>query len=751
MSFEQPVYRYSSVIDRVQGAAANVATIHSFSYPSGEPPTPTRTPTSPNFFLNSFQTPKQDSRSHGSFSPWTTSFPPATSPDCKTPNRLSFTTPTQTPTQPSRHSTGQDLEAEIASHVHHLSPNPNIHVPPVDSGRQLPSSPDPSRNTGSKQGHFDSTKPSTAPQKPTLDTNVATSMNSAGSMQTPPPTSTSASRRKAQQAQVVRLAKKSAEKGTRMSFPNFAQPDHVDAPSSRVEESPQQYQALQFSPEGFGFPMSGPATAPAYPQHKLFWDPQQGGDTMSMDFSMDDTFTAFGMQKNLDPFASAGDFGNAIQFPSSPGFNLLGSSSDNMAAFTSTSTHPETPNPTATSVTMARIPSRGHVVDPSMLFSSPSRAAEASSMPASSSQTIQDDILKPYALQLRDAQIEMEMQNARRPKRKRGPESGDSPAVKAALQTLREDGIDGARNGDADELAERRTKSRNSSGSKGSRGAGQLPLRKQRSRTNLHMSKDGSQARKRTSVTLTIDASGRAKTETRVTDEVRPSSQMEVDSDENSESSSSSSSAGMTRSQTQSFAYPPPKHKLPPLVRFATDSKSHSQKSSYASTKASGSSARTLAESTNQRRPSNLYMQSSSQQPQASYTGAGEEDESEVSTIIDSDDDKGDAQSELKKIIRSRSSQKKPSRRSIVPGSRDVIPEQHRPYPSQSSSRGPYYMNEAMTPGNRYNDPYSNISPTTITDPDLATPSTGRSNLSSDSVRCVYESCHDDGRLMIQW
>jgi hypothetical protein len=472
---------------------------------------------------------------------------------------------------------------------------------------------------------------------------------------------------------------------------------------------------------------------------------------MNMDFSMDDTYTAFGMQKNLDPFASAGDFGNAIQFPSSPGFNLLGSSSDNMAAFTSTSTYAETPNRTATSVTMARIPSRGHVVDPSMLFSSPSRAAEAFSMPASSSQTIQDDILKPYTLQLRDAQIEIEMQNTQRPKRKRGSESGDSPTVKAALQTLREDGIDSVRDGDADELAERRIKSRNSSRSKGSRGAGQLPLRKQRSRTNLHISGVGSQTRKRTSITLTFNASGRVKTETRVTDEVRPFPLIVVDSDEDSESSSSSSSAGITISQTQSFAYPPAKHKLPPLGRFATDPKSHSQKSSYASTKASGSSARPLGESINQRRPSNLYIQSSSQQSQASYTGAGEEDESEVSTIIDSDDDKGDAQSELKKIIRSRSSQKKPSRRSIVSGSRDVIPDQHRPYPSQSSSRGPYYMNESITPGNRYNDPYSNISPMTITDPDLATPSTGRSNLSSDSVRCVYESCHDDGRLMIQW
>ena len=642
------------------------------------------------------------------------------------------------------------MEAEIISHVHHLSPDPNIPLPPVEAGRRLSSSPNPSLTSDSKGGHLDSTEVSTTPPKPTLDTNVTTSMNSAGSMQTPPPTSTSASRRKAQQAQVARLVKESAEKGRRMSSPSFAQPNHVEASLSQVGESPQQFQALQFSPEGFGFAMSGPATAPVYPQHKLFWEPDQGGDTMNMDFAMDDTFTAFGIQKNLDPFTSAEDLGNAIQFPTSPGFNLLGTSSENVAPFPST--RAETSSRTATSVTMARIPSRGRVVNPSLLFSSPSRAGETSSMP-SSSQTIQEDILKPYALQLRDAQIEMEMQNSRRPKRKRGPESGDSPAVKAALQTLREDGIDGAGSkGDADELANRRTKSRNSTGSKEGRRPSQLPLQKQRSRTNLHMAADRSQARKRTSVTLTIDASGRAKTEARVMGEPGPSSRMDVDSDEDSESSSSSSSAGMVMSQPQSFAYPPPKQKLPALGRFAADPRSHSQKSSYASTKTSSSTARILSESTNQRRPSSMYMQSSSQHSQASYNDAPEDDdESEASTVVDSDDDKGDAQSELKKIIRSRSSQKKPSRRSILPGPRHVIPDQRRPYPSQGTSRGPYYLSDSMTPGNRYNDPYSNISPTTITDPDLATPSTGRSNLSSSSVRCVYESCHDDGRLMIQW
>lgn len=727
----------------------------SFSYPGGEPPTPTKTPTSPNFFLNSFQTPKQDSRSHGPYSPWSPVFPSATNAEFKTPTRLSFTTPTQTPIESSRHSTGQDLETEIASHVHHFSPNPNLPLPPVEQAKQLSSSPNLSLTSKSGASHFDPAESSKAP-KPTLDTSVGTSTNSAGSMQTPPPTSTSTSRREVQQAQAARLIKFSAEKAKRMALFTSGKDEQFGVSTSQVGESPQQFSALQFSPEAFGFPMSGAATAPVYPQHKLFWDPEQGSDTLNMDFAMEDSFAAFGMQKNLDPFTSAENLGSSVQFPTSPDFNLLTPSNDNLAAFPST--FPESPSRTATSITMARNPSRGHAVNPSLLFSSPSRTAEVSNAP-DTAQTIQDDLLKPYSIQLRDAQLEMEMDNARRPKRKRGPESGDSPAVKAAIETLREDGVDRALvKGDlltvGQELNTKRSKSRNSFGSANDDSTGApLPLHKQRSRTNLKSSSSNSQAHKRTSITLTIDASGRAKTETKVMDDARPASRMDVDSDDNSDTSSSSSSIGMVMSQPQSFAYPQSKQKQPSLGRFTSDSKSHSQKSSYTSTKGSNATSYTHFDPSEKRRQSNLYMQSEPQQSQRSYRNiVGEEDGSEAETVIDTDEDRGDAQSELKKIIRSRSSHKKSTKRGVRPESKNTIADQRRTHQTQDFAGGPYYMHNSMTPGQRgYNDRYSNISPTTITDPDLATPSTGHSNLSTDSVRCRCQNSHDDGRLMIQW
>lgn len=718
--------------------------LSSFSH-AGEPPTPTKTPTSPNFFLNSFQTPKQGTRFYGPQSPWSPAFHSAVSPDLKTPTQSSFTTPTKSPAKISefkKPSRGQDLETEIASHVHHLSSNPSLPLPPVEPSRQLSSSPNPSSTSETKRRRLNRNESSMTPLKTCFDHSTGTAMNSAGSMQTPPPTSTSASRRKAQQAQVAKLVKESAEKGRRMSFPNSGKGEGAHGSTSQVDESPQQFVGLQFSPEGFGFPMSGPATAPVYPQHKLFWDPEQGDDTMNLDFPMDDTFAAFGMgiQKISDPFVSPPDHASGMQFPTSPAFNLISTSNDNIAAFTSSS-YAESPSQAA------RVKFAGNVVNPSLLFSSPGRAADVAAMPVAS-HAIQDDVLRPYAHQMRDAQIELDMQLARKPKRKRVSEADDSPAVKAALLNLREDqtGRSGVERDYIDDVIEAkaiaRSRSSNSYGhAKERQGAGSRSLQRQRSLSRLHDSQ-----RERSSVTLTIDACGRAKTV--VADDTKHASRsgMRADSDsEDSESNSSSSSAEMVISQPQSFAFPPQRQKQPKLGRFFNDPKSHSQRSSYASTLGSVSTAQVPS---TRRTSSNPHTQHDFQ----AYSGADRvEVESEAETVIDTDDDRGDAQSELKKVLESRS-QKNVSK-AIRPESRDGFAGQRRAYPSQGGPLHPYYTTGSHTPGHYgYQDPYSNISPTTITDPDMSTPTTGReSNASGDSTRCVCHITKDFGGVMIQW
>ena len=582
-------------------------------------------------------------------------------------------------------------------------------------------------------------------------------MNSAGSIQTPPPTSTSASRRRSQQAQVTKLLKESAEKGRRMSFPAISKTDTGDGPNQLVEESPQPFPNLQFSPDGFGFPTSGPATAPAYPQHKLFWDPEQNDDTMNLDFPMDDNFASFGVHKNLDPFVTNHD-GGGIQFPTSPPFSLLGTKGEDEVPFTS-SHRVEATNRSASSASMRRKPSRGNGVDPSLLFSSPGRSVEGSCMPRSE-QTIQDDNLLPYAHQLRDAQMELEMQMSRKQKRKRGPDT-DSPAVTAALQTLREDQV-GIKRDIADDIitstSAHRPASRTSRHLVEEELVGNRKvLSKQRSKSRLQDPESEIPQHKRTSVTLMIDANGRAKTQTKyLTGDKRQSGNpAEPDSDAESESTSCSSADDLVTSQTNSFAYPKPKsmQKQPKLGRFSHTSRSHSQKSSYASTLGSANIVRTVSENTARPSSSGLFapLESSRRPPRVSFNDLGRnEAESEAETVIDSEDDKGDAQSALKKVLQSR--QRKDSKRPQNSRSNNLSFEQRNAYPPSGAPSHPYYLADSFTPTRSgYNQSYNNISPTTITDPDLATPSSARSNLSSDSIRCLCHANDDDGQLMIQW
>ena len=647
---------------------------------------------------------------------------------------------------------GKNGEAEIASHDCGTSQDPNQSAPIHDLSRHSSPSPDSLADTKTKRRRLDDTEPSITTLKTTFEQEAGNSMNSASSMQTPPPTSTSTSRRKSQHAQVARFVKESGEKGRRMSFPALAKMDNAEASTSQVDNSPQHFSALQFSPEAFGIQASGPATAPVYPQNKLFWDPEQSVDNMNLDLSLDDTFTSFSAQKALDPFISNHD-GPTIDFPTSPAVNLLGANNENTAPFT-TSTHIDSLG-RSSSTAMARKPSRGNGVDPSLLFSSPGHASEASSMP-SMSQRIQDDNLLPYAHQLRDAQMELETQMARKPKRKRCPET-DSPAVKAALQTLRDDQSgfkrDLADNSSTSSVTQRPS-SRTSLGRSKQR---PVPLnstvRGQRNTGQLQISQKEVPSHKRTSVTLTIDASGRAKTETKViADEGKHSeSALEMDSDRDSDSSSSSSHDEMVMSQTQSFAYPKVQ-KQPKMGRFTHKSHSHSQKSSYASTVASSSRPHADSESNMARSSSKLFDQPvvRNPNPRASLNAYDRDDESEAETIIDSDDDRGDAQSALKKALESR--QNKRSQHPHGSQARNSYIENQDIYPSRRALPHPYYSIESRTPHhNGYKQPHNNTSPTTITDPDLATPSSGRSTFSSDAVRCVCHTTDDDGQLMVQW
>lgn len=731
----------------------------SFSYPSRQPPTPTRTPTSATF-AQSFETPKQESSFFDPRVTWDTANPWATSPELwKTPQYPSFGTPGKSPVTPlgtKRPLSSQDLEAQIASHVHHLSPNPRIPLPPVEPSRQLSSSPNPLSSAKRPRHRVSDTE--LTPLKTGLDQDPSSSMHSASSMQTPPPTGTSATKRKAQKAQIAQLAKQTTTSGRRMSSPNFQHNENGDTPSLQIEASPG-FPSLQFSPEGFSFPMSGPATAPVFPQHKLFWDPEQSTDTMSLDFTNNDLF-ALGIahEKSIDPFTSHQTQATITTIPSSS-FNGLEGSQDDLAVFPVSAKAP--------SKKFSKSKLTASVVDPALLFSSPSRPSDLHNLPPSSQSDL-NNTLQPYAHQIQDARREDEMKLGSKPKRRRGPET-DSPAVKAAVQTLRDE--DNERPVLKRSITDSVLKSFNENAPPNlalrEYTLKDPPRRKSPSKKQAYHSSEHSLAeqrpKKQTTLTLTIDASGRAKTEAKFVGEqadLPTSSEMDVDSLSAESESSSSEEDHYVTSRHQSFTVSRQKSAKIKMTRFTTDSKTHSQKSSYASTLASnstGSGAFPQAKSKT-RTPSNLSYPSSgprhlpvpvSDQESSSAIISdrldGKEIESELETVVDSDEDRGDAQSELKKVIRNQSQRK--ASQPVNPNPRMQLSTQY-PDPSYGGQLAPYPYHDALTPSHQS---YHNVSPTTITDPKYTTPHAHADSQACDSVRCVCHVQNSDGEPMITW
>ena len=112
--------------------------------------------------------------------------------------------------------------------------------------------------------------------------------------------------------------------------------------------------------------------------------------------------------------------------------------------------------------------------------------------------------------------------------------------------------------------------------------------------------------------------------------------------------------------------------------------------------------------------------------------------------LAEPDEDSGDAQHALRKVLRERGRNTRPQMASYGP----------RP---ALSSRPPSMTHLRSSPPRfgaelDINSRHVPSSPTTMTDPDLATPITNRySNYPSNGTRCVCNSMENGGHLMIQW
>ena len=506
-----------------------------------------------------------------------------------------------------------------------------------------------------------------------------------------------------------------------MSIPLFPRQNSGEATKLHVEESPQNYNASEFSPDIFGYNFVAPATAPAYPQHKLFWEPDSN-DGMNIDFGDIPNPFDTPRQSGLDPFISnhpslstsqAEAQSSFLDFPdvnaTTPSFVQPGVSSK---AHPVSNTRPST--------------RQFHTgVDPSLLFSSPGKFSDPLDGSIASARVLDEESLQPYAYQVQEARREKAYSGVMKQKKRRKP-SVDSPAVKAALETLREDGDSRPpiHRSMTDSVVSQA--SRDSTGSKSVSAHGRSsPLKR------LHESRNsGRKVKHRTSIALTIDENGRARAETRLIQDIEPAvgtDSMEMDS-ESETSSSGSSIEDPNEGMFTSFAQPAP---VPKLGRF-NNSASHSQKSSYGSFYSANSyqdGQPNLPEI--KQRPTSMTLPGNSKRqigaPLQSLKESamiGDDEASEAETVVDPDDEDDNARHELRKVLQDRrkGNSSQPT---------------HHLY-------SPHRLDTAVFPNSE--NQFLNSSPTTIIDPDLATPTSNQ----SDSIRCHCHVNRDDGQ-MIQW
>ncbi|MCJ1374078.1 hypothetical protein MMC20_005308 [Loxospora ochrophaea] len=601
-------------------------------------------------------------------------------------------------------------------------------------------------------------------------------------MQTPPPTSTSASRRKAQQAQ---LTQQLTTNGGRVPSPGF--PKRIN-PAPALEHSLFPDQSLihdKFSPDDFSLELSGPVTAPLFPHEHMFWDPNRN-DQMDIDFPSGsvteyqtgpyaDTDLALSsraqartatlersQQAMYEDFASSAPTYNEYSKKTASGSEQTGFISAPRLV---------KKNPTQSKIL-------GTAVDPSLLFSSPGRVSEFVQVPMSTTNTLQDDALQPYAYQIQEAKREGASQGVRKQKKKRKSDI-DSPAVKAALQTLREEGINrpGLRRSATDSIVTKEDKvlSRDPKSTL----ARQITSEKIRRPSSPSKQQQNPAKRKsnyehsgqRTAITLTIDDSGRARTETKI---ISDSSEKQLHDakmtvcieSEGSETESSSDRSGspIITSQPTSFTYGP--HERLKLNRglFVNDSRCHSQKSSYSSVRTSSSNnsgvtgpgnrglraASGLSSSiTNTGRPNTSPSDMSVFHMPRTGGVTINPFHSGLGTVVDSQDSNGTAQHELEKVLKVRR-----QNRSIADAPsnqpRPTESSRHKAFLNHQAEQQPFDFTEAFPfDYDAAQNFYTDVSPTTITDPDLATPSTDY-NQSVSSIRCVCHVPETDGHL-ISW
>ncbi|KAI9741766.1 MAG: hypothetical protein M1834_000152 [Cirrosporium novae-zelandiae] len=613
-------------------------------YDVGQPPTPTDTPTSTTFDMT-----------------WDTSDLFAFSP-------LNFRTPQNDPLKtPTRRSRGPSNKKKLSS-------------------AQEPA------------------KKST-PRKQTSKSSKSTTKNY---LQTPPPTSSSAARRKAQQEFTLKLVQASAAKGLRGPPSPVMQKDqpHPETEPTSVEESPQQFGNLQFSPDVYNFPMSGSMTAPPLPQERLFWDSNMGSTGESTGFP----------SVYADPFVTSSVGLNSLQAPTTSSFSGRYDMENGLRTpdfmRTPSSLSFNTPSFPIMAASPVVANFRKESLDQSLFMSSPARRLGPPSMldqsfPSASVRHI-------YAGQGQEQRYDQTYQQHQELQSVPLPHgqffNQDRHAAKRRVT----------------DAASALGSSKKTQASMLSRSNTLHPSRARPSSRRVSPSKSDRHplppfSRTRTEVSFIIDEAGRAKTIT----EIVPIEDEEAETDFEEAVSESEFSDDPMATSRNSFTFPRRGMRKKRLPRYVSDSGTHSKRSSFSSGLGNSSSAGDSISSRRILRPS---RNTSHPLGHLSSNGCPE---NEAEAFVESDEDaaEGDA---LTALARERESHKQ--------GMSFIGNQLLNPLQGQS-------INSYHQPPR----PHSAASPTTITDHDLSvSPAISLSAATPNSTtRCICNRQGNDD-LMIQ-
>lgn len=495
-------------------------------------------------------------------------------------------------------------------------------------------------------------------------------------IQTPPPTKSSVRTKRLPEQGQRNMADQ-----RRMSSSGRTVMGPPETPSRITQASPQLFtnSSLQFSPDLFQpHLISGPQTAPAYPQQRLFWDSSApSADVFSTPRPYQNQF-ALPQDHLTSPFAPSP--GILPPYPPSHAQQPIvpsqgSSSSASTARPTSLDAHFHAPFTTSPRLAPPT------AEDPSLFLSSPARRFGGSDSNPSFSRPAPE---KPaYHHQIEESKREKEFERARKAKarrssgilasaieQKRSVSPANSNGRPGLWRSLTHTGAGDRRHShhySQVSFADTVSVNSNRSGAT-SRGGRSSPLKSSQEYGTFQ-----APSRKRTSLTFTIDDDGRART---VVTKVSEDDLMDLD-EESTESDSDS-----TDQPINSFTFT--EQDESPAVSRLRKEWNHSKNSSYSSR-------------------------------QSSHT----------SSIHSNRTNDGNAKEALRAILHDRAPNN-PARRSVSLSQ------------SQQFHSSPPVQQQGF-----------NASPTTITDPDVSTPSTDRE--SNGSTRCICSSSSPDGQFMIQW